>query len=241
MGWGGVIGAIGGGAIGSVVPGVGTGIGAAIGAGIGGAIDSNSANTDINNSNNAMNSYEAAQNRAFQERMSNTAYQRATADMKAAGLNPILAYSQGGASSPSGTAASAASPIRMENTMANGLSTAIDAFNVKNQMKAVEADVGLKQANTVTAKEEAVKTAHDARSAKAAADVAEAYVDTRKKQAAYEGKKAKIDDTAVEYDAIASRLARESGTVSNAASLFKLFGKKVQPTVSSGARNIDLP
>ena len=48
---------------------------------------------------------EAEKNRNFQADMSNTSYQRAMADMRQAGLNPMLAYSQGGASTPTGSMA----------------------------------------------------------------------------------------------------------------------------------------
>ncbi len=61
------------------------------------------------------NSAEAQKNRDWQEYMSNTAYQRAMKDLKAAGVNPILAFGSGisGATTPSGGASSIGSGTSM--------------------------------------------------------------------------------------------------------------------------------
>lgn len=70
------------------------------------------------------NSAEALANRNWQERMSNTAYQRAVEDMRKAGLNPILAYANGGASTPGGSGATiSGASIGMPSASALGVST----------------------------------------------------------------------------------------------------------------------
>lgn len=77
---------------------------------------------------NAANAAQAKAQMDFQERMRATQYQTTVADLTKAGLNPALAYSQGGAGNLGGSAAT------MGNSAASGISSAQAALSMKQQL-----------------------------------------------------------------------------------------------------------
>jgi hypothetical protein len=84
----------------------------------------------------------------FQERMSSTAYQRAMDDMRTAGLNPMLAYTQGGASTPTGASAN------MQNVasdMPGAVNSAVSAIMAKRQLKLMNEQIDKAKAEARTA------------------------------------------------------------------------------------------
>lgn len=127
--------------------------GALVSAGIGflGSERANAANRKEAARNRAFQSAEAGINRGFQERMRNTEWQAAVADMQAAGINPAVAYARGGASSPGGSMAggSQAAPAT------DSVSSAMAVLGMRKQLQLLDQQIAKTKSEASTAASEA--------------------------------------------------------------------------------------
>jgi len=80
----------------------------------------------------------------WEERISGTSYQRGTKDMLAAGLNPMLAFSQGGASTPSVSAAT----VQPEMAISEGIHSAANKAMLALQAEKYKAEIDNIKAST---------------------------------------------------------------------------------------------
>lgn len=175
-------------------------------------------NRDAAASSSSQNQASAREQMTFQKEMSDTSYQRSMKDMKLAGLNPMLAYQQGGASSPGGASAAAVTPDMSD--AAGGLAaSARDAINQKRERALMDSQVSLQEAQAKAAKSAAMQSAASARAANANANIAEAELPAAQSQSRLETKRNAIDEKMLITDAALNRIGQAVGIGASATSL----------------------
>lgn len=188
-----------------------------------GVRETNASNVRMATEANQMSQGNAREQMEFQREMSNTAYQRAMADMKAAGLNPMLAYQQGGATSPSGASGSVTSAT-MENEIGAAVGSATEMRRLRKELESAESGIKLNEATEQYQKAQRKLSESNAKATDLQNKALSLQMPAIQQKAKIDYKRGLMDERFLEYDAIGDRVKAATGIISNAAGVARDWG-----------------